>query len=216
MSDYSVQEKHEGCYRTLRKKSIFLNIGIILMVIGFAIAFLFTKDVEKDLNIAIIGMCVAGLGAILTIGPNLAAVLFGGGALAMLSGALRADYEVITTDGYGNKSSDGGSESMMINLFGKLIGFFIVLAFIPLVTGIQIFFLSIKGIILTIRARPPFFQSCLLLVLLNIAIFLGAIVASGEILFIGLEQQGIDTSELKEELFKLIQSIKPGSALQAE
>jgi len=159
MSDYTVEERLEGCWRGLRWNSIFLDAGIILipLLLLMKLDFLWA---------ALIGGTVWGF-------PVLKAFFFGGFGTA-LTGPLKADYEVVTYQDGVRVSSDGGAQSMQTNILNKLLLLGAVWAFALFAVPIHVVFLSVKGIILHLKAKikPPFLKSVFFIMILNVAAFL--------------------------------------------
>jgi hypothetical protein len=190
-----VNKALEGIRLTLQEKSKWYFFGTLGMYGGLIIMALGTLIAIKTSNLALVVIGV--LIAIVSIGyqgwPVLRAVLFGGGLGNAIFGPLKADYEVVTVDGSGNRiSSDGGHESIMTNLLGKFILFFVVYFFSGTVIGIQTLFLSIKGLILTAKApeKPTNQPSIKSLFLKNVLITAAPSLAFAALMVVGLVFMG--------------------------
>ena len=178
MSD-EVQEKLEGVRRALLKNSIFFGIGWFLLMlsllglgfVGMSSAF---YDVKRFLPI--IAWIIIGL-------PKILIIIKGGG----LGGALKADYEVVTTYGDGRTESDGGAQSMQTNFIGKLLQIGLVCVIGAFIQAIHLIILSIKYMVLHKKAqpKPAFIQSGLFIIVMNIAVLIGSIVVVGVIESVG-------------------------------
>ena len=159
MSDYTVEERLEGCWRGLRWNSIFFDAGIVLIPVLLLMKLSFFWA-------ALIGGTVWGF-------PVLKAFFLGGFGAA-LTGPLKADYEVVTYQDGVRVSSDGGAQSMQTNFLVKLLLLGAVWAFALFAVPIHVFFLSVKGIILHLRAKtkPPFLKSVFFIMIINVAVLI--------------------------------------------
>jgi hypothetical protein len=162
------EEKLETLHKGMKKNTIFFCIGWFVFVFSLMLGVPYRSESWPTI-LAILGWVIIGGSRIWVL------LLFGLGA------AFKADYEVITTDGYGNKSSDGGAESMFMNLFIKG-GFMAVLAFIgALITIIHLLIQTIKYFVINAKVtnKPAFKESCLYLIVMNIAVFFGSFLVGG-------------------------------------
>jgi hypothetical protein len=177
MSD-EVQEKLEGVRRALLKNSIFFGIGWVVMMMMIALSFVRMSSPFYKFTTVLpfIGWFIIGL-------PKIWIVIKGGG----LGGALKADYEVVTTYGDGRKESDGGLQSMGTNLFGKLIQIGLLYVIGGFVQIIHLIILSVKSVVLHIKAqpKPAFIKSGLFIIVMNIAVFIGSVVLAMVIYQVG-------------------------------
>jgi hypothetical protein len=169
-NNYTPEEKLEILRKGMKKNTIFFCIGWFVFIIGLMLSVPYNSESWPTI-LAVLGWVIIGGSRIWML------LLFGLGA------AFKADYEVITTDGYGNKSSDGGAESMFMNLIIKG-GIMAVLAFIgAFITIIHLFIQTIKYFVLNAKVtnKPAFKESCLYLIAMNIAVFIGSVVVGAVI-----------------------------------
>jgi hypothetical protein len=170
-NNYTPEEKLEILHKGMKKNTIFFCIGWFVFAVSFVGLNYIDRTESWPMFLALLGWVIIGGSRIWML------LLFGLGA------AFKADYEVITTDGYGNKSSDGGAESMLMNLFIKG-GFMAVLAFIgAFITIIHLFIQTIKYFVINAKVtnKPAFKESCLYLIVMNIAVFFGSVVVGAVI-----------------------------------
>jgi hypothetical protein len=161
--------KLENINKVLRYNSIFFAVGMLLLLIsgmGLKYAMEFTNKLPDTL--CGIAWGIIGL-------PKIIAVLFGGIGNALF-GPLKADYEVVTVDRFGNTvSSDGGAESMNINLIGRIIQLVILYLLGALVTIIHLIILSIRYVItsITTKAKSSVIPNGFIIIIINIAVLVG-------------------------------------------
>jgi hypothetical protein len=156
MSD--VDGRLEATRRALLKPSIFFAIGWLVIWIGLL-------GLNKSACL-FIGWIIIG-------GPKMFLVMLGG-----FGAALKPDYEVVTYEGNTRVSSDGGAQSIQMNFIGRLIMIAIMAAIGGFLTIITLIFLTIKYIVLHIATspKPAFVKSGLFIIVMNIAVFVGALI----------------------------------------
>jgi len=183
-------EKLEAVHRELRKNSIFFFIGWLLFCIGltnlgmgYGLWFKISSGFSAQFLSVLFG---DDLGAIfMRVGwgiiglPKIIAMLFGGFGSA-LKGPL-VDYEVVTTYGNGRVVSDGGAQSMQTNIIIKLILIVVLYVLGGVITILHIIILSFKYMGLRTKARPILKPTGLVIMILNVAVLLGAFVVGGAI-----------------------------------
>ena len=153
----------EGVRLTLKQKTKFYFTGTMMLNLGILVGFsvggiiLRLTGVEKTAGIfGVIGFIISLVGIGVQGWPILKAVLFGSGIGDAITGPLKADYEVVTVEMESGRviQSDGGAQSILMNLGSRFIYLFIVYFISGIVVGIHIIFLSVKGLGLTAKAKP--------------------------------------------------------------
>jgi len=180
MSDVDVA-KLEGLHRSLRFNSIFFCAGWFLFAISMLGLMYALGPMHKLPGVLMaIGWGIMGGPKIWTV------VLFG------MKGALKADYEVVTKDGLGNRlSSDGGLQSMLVNLGGKLIFALIMFVIGALITMVHLIILTIGYLVLSSKTKAvtSIKPDGKLIIIINVAVFIGAIVLGAVIQKVGFAAQ---------------------------
>ena len=160
MSDVNMAEL-KGVHATLRNRSSYYFIGALLMwpsvVIGTIIS---ATTFATGINAVNAVLYMTFLFIIPLIGngvqgwPILKAVLFGSAIGDAITGPIKADYQVVTVDSSGRVvRSDGGAESIGLNLLGRLGVFFVMYMISPFIIIGHIIFLSVKGMKLNAKAK---------------------------------------------------------------
>jgi hypothetical protein len=162
-----IEAKRIAVQKALFKNSIFVDVGWFLLIITF-LGIQYTTN-KLDGFLFFLGWLIIGW-------PKIWIVIKGGG----LGGAINPSYEVVTTYGDGSRSSDGGAQSMQMNLFAKLIQIGLVYLIGGIVQIIHQFVLTIRYIVLHLRAKPKpaFIKSGMFIIVLNIAVLIGAFVVA--------------------------------------
>jgi len=168
MSD-EVQEKLEGVRRALLKNSIFFCVGwFVLMVTLLGLNYL--GGMGSFIYKLSGWLIFFGWGCIGW--PKIWIIIKGGG----LGGALKADYEVVTYENGVRVSSDGGSQSLGTNFIMKIVQMGLLYVIGTFIQVIHLLILTIKSMVLHGKAqpKPAFRQSCLFIIVMNIAVFIGS------------------------------------------
>jgi hypothetical protein len=158
MSDYTAEQNFEGCRQALQQKSKYYWLGTVIMYGGIIFALLGQVIALKaglskvTIMFPIMGIVIAIAGMTYSGWPVIKACLMGG-LFSAIGGSLKADYEVITVDEYGNRTSDGGTESIQLKALANLVQVFVIWAIAPLLVSINIIILTIKGFALKAKAR---------------------------------------------------------------
>ncbi|MDR2965294.1 MAG: hypothetical protein LBU88_05925 [Treponema sp.] len=161
MSDVqvSIEDKMAAVYKRILTTVIFICIGWAVIMIG-------TLGFRSP--IAILGFLIAPW-------PMLGRMLKGGfGAMFNMP-----EYVVITTHSDGSKSSDGGAESKLMNLFFKCILLAIGVFIGTIATIIYLVILLIQYIALYVQAKPKpvFLRSAFFLFIVAALVLPGSIIA---------------------------------------
>jgi len=182
MSDVDV-EKLEGVHKSLRFNSLLFGIGwTLFMVSMIGLMYLLPFENKLPTVLMVIGWGLMGGPKIITV------ILFG------MKGALKADYEVVTKNGFGQVlSRDGGFQSMMINLGGKLLFAVIMFGIGAFITMIHLIILSIRYLVLSAKTKAvtSIKPSGKMIILLNVAVLIGAFILGAVIQKVGT---GIQTA----------------------
>jgi len=161
---FSLEEKLEITYERLKITSIFFSIGWAIVAIFFiGISY-------KSSGLGMLGFVVGWIIAALPIIGR----MWAGGFKSAFN---LPEYEVITTYGDGRKETDGGFESRTVNL-GIQIFFGIIMVIIGVaITILYLIYLTLRYLILYLRVsnKPSFIQSGLFIIVINIAVFIGAV-----------------------------------------
>jgi hypothetical protein len=114
--------------------------------------------------------------------PKIIAVLFSG-FWSAISGPLKADYEVVTYRDGVKISSDSGAQSLQLNFIAKLIQLGLLVFIGGFLTIIHVFYLSIKNVVLYLKAttKPAFKESGLFIIVINVAVVIGSFFIAGAI-----------------------------------
>jgi len=160
----SLDEKLEATFVRLRTTSIFFCLG-------WTIASIFIVGIYH-IN-SFLGILGFAIGWIVAASPMIGRMWTGG-----FKNAFKLpEYEVVTTYADGSKKNDGGLKSKAVNI-GVQIFFGIIMIVIGVaITILYLIFLTMKYLILYLRvkSKPSFLKSGLLIIVVNIIVFLGAV-----------------------------------------
>ena len=166
----------EAVQKVLKKNSIFFCAGWFVLWVSLLGLLYFSSGGGFPLALVFIGWGIIGW-------PKIWIMIKGGG----LKGAISPSYEVVTTYGDGSRSSDGGAESAMTNIFVLLFKIGLLYVIGTFIQAIHLIILTIRYMILHGKAqpKPAFIQSGMFIIVLNVAFLIGSPVLGGVIQKIG-------------------------------